>query len=112
MLIFVGLILIAGLPSMALAKPTPKPAPTPAKAPLCVERIHILYGCKTCEAMQDWLKKGGVKLEITDIQTGPFKLYPVVLYSDKTQDHGERMYTHEAAIPQTVCVTRCNVGTE
>ena len=59
-----------------------------------------------------WLKKGGVKIEISDVQTGPYKLYPTIVYSDKTTDNGEKMYQHAAAIPEKICIIRCNVGTE
>lgn len=105
------LTLCMGVSAPALGQQASKPKP-PAKAKLCVEKIHIIYGCKTCEAMLDWLKKGGVKIDVTDIQTGAYKLYPTVQYTDKSVDHGELMYEHKAGIPEKLCVIRCNAVAE
>ena len=107
--ILAACLLATALMGTAEAKPAAdkKPAAKP-----CVEKIHIIYGCHTCEAMLGWLKKGGVEIEIKETQTGPYKLYPTVIYSDKAVDHGETMYKHQATIPEKICVIRCNVGTE
>lgn len=108
-------LMMAGImcePAVAKDASPAKPAkPAPAKQ-VCVAKAHVIYGCKTCEAMMDWLKKGGVKLDIQDVQTGPYKLYPTIIYSDKSSDNGEKMYQHVAQIPSTLCVVRCNVGME
>ena len=108
-LLAVAMLLPGVAAAEAGAKPPAKATPKPA---LCVDKIHVIYGCKTCEAMLEWLKKGGVKVEMTDVQTGPYKLYPTVIYSDRSTDYGEQMYRHDAKIPEKLCVIRCNVGTE
>jgi len=104
-------MMCVGLSTPGLAQQPSKPK-APAKAKPCVEKIHIIYGCHTCEAMLEWLKKGGVKIEMTDIQTGAYKLYPTVQYTDKSADHGELMYAHKAGIPEKLCVIRCNAVAE
>lgn len=101
------LFVFAGLVTPGFAEPAGNAKP--AKSKLCVAKIHIIYGCQTCEAMLEWLKKGGVKIEMTDVQTGAYKLYPTVQYTDKATDHGELMYEHKAGIPEKLCVVRCNV---
>lgn len=101
---------MVGLSTAAAEKPK-KPAPAKDAKP-CVEKLHVIYGCNVCETMVDWLKKGGVELDYTEVQNGAFRLYPMVVYSDKTMDHGERMYKQEVSIPAKLCVIRCNVGTE
>ncbi len=91
--------------------PAIRAAEKPATTKACVEKIHVIKGCAACEAMQDWLRKGGVELDITHVQTGPFKLYPMVVYSDKKADHGDRMYRQQVTIPGKICVESCSIGT-
>lgn len=99
-------MLFAGT-STAPAKPKPKPVAKP-----CVAVLHVIKGCAACEAMQKWLRDGGVKLEVADVERGAYRLYPTVVYSDKKTDHGERMYKQQASIPEKMCVISCSVGTK
>ena len=93
--------------------PCSQAASKPAKAVKpCVSQIHVIKGCPACEAMQNWLKKAGFKLSVTNIEQGHYKLYPTVIYSDKTADHGERLYRQEVGVPETICVLSCSFGTE
>jgi len=92
----------AGAPGKAAEK---KPRP-------CVTRVHVIKGCSACEAMQTWLRGGGVELDVANVEQGAYKLYPTVEYSDRAVDHGERMYKQEATIPTKLCVISCSVGTE
>ncbi len=94
--------------SSSQAAPKAKEKPKPAKA--CVSTIHIIQGCSACEAMKEWLGKGGVELDITSVQQGAYAMYPTVVYSDKFVDHGERMYKQEVVIPQKICVISCSIG--
>lgn len=87
-------------------------APAKPAARACVSVIHVIKGCAACEAMQKWLRDGGVKLETTNVEQGAYKLYPTVVYSDKKADHGERMYKQQAIIPEKICVISCSVGIE
>lgn len=78
----------------------------------CVAAIHVIKGCTACETMQKWLRDGGVKLEVTHSERGPYSLYPTVVYSDNYRDHGDRMYRQQVTIPEKLCVFSCSVGTE
>lgn len=95
----------------AKKKTAPKPAaPKANKATsetLCVAQLNVVEGCEVCETMMGWLKKGGVKLKTKEIETGKYKLYPTVEYSDKSTDHGEKIYEQTAQIPQELQVVRC-----
>lgn len=104
MLCILGLFMISGGQGAPKAKANPKPA----KA--CVSTIYVIKGCSACEAMQEWLAKGGVELDVTHVQQGTHKLYPTVLYSDKVTDHGDRMYKQQVVIPEKICVISCSVG--
>lgn len=95
------LALLILTPAIGHAKPSTKP---------CVATIHVIKGCAACEAMQKWLRDGGVKLDVANVERGAYKLYPTVVYSDKKADHGERMYKQQASIPEKICVISCSVG--
>lgn len=83
-----------------------------AKKPeICVDKLHVIKGCAACETMMEWLRAGGVNLEISHVEQGAFKLYPMVLYSDKSGDHGDRMYKQQVTIPGKICVISCSIGT-
>lgn len=97
------------IPASATAAEKKSPA---AKPKVSVSQIHVIKGCTACETMQAWLKQGGVKLEIVNVQQGNYALYPTVLYSDRTADHGDRMYKHQVQIPGKVCVVVCEYGIE
>ncbi len=101
-----GLMLMGGLATEVNAQPKEK-----VEEKVCVARIHVIKGCAACEAMQEWLVKAGIKLERQDVEQGPYRLYPTVVYSDKTVDHGERMYRQLVSIPEKICVISCSVGT-
>jgi hypothetical protein len=98
-----GLHLAAKEPAKTKAKPAAKP---------CVALVNVIKGCSACEAMQQWLRAGGVELDVTNVEHGKYKLYPTVVYSDKTVDHGERMYKQQVTIPEKLCVVSCSVGIE
>lgn len=100
----------------AKKKPAPKKkqtaSATKADAPLCATQLNVIEGCEACEALMDWLKSGGVKLKINKIETGKFKLFPTVEYSDKSSDHGEKLYEQTAQIPATLTVVSCKTVSE
>lgn len=105
-----GILCLAGAILFPLVSEAKSPAKAPAK--VCVSRINVIEGCSACETMQNWLRAGGVKLETTSVDRGSYKLYPTVEYSDKTVDHGRRMYKQQVVIPEKICVISCSVGTE
>lgn len=109
-----GLAVVAGLILMVLTAAPVCAAEkgAAAKAKARVSQIHVIRGCTACEAMQAWLKKGGVTLEIVNVQQGAYALYPTVVYSDRTSDHGDRMYRQQVQIPRKLCVVVCEYGTE
>lgn len=113
-LLAVGLALVmAGLAAPAGMAAEKKPAaPKKPASPVCVAQIHVIKGCGACEAMEQWLVAGGVKLERTEVEQGAYKQYPTVTYTDKTSDHGEKMYKREVSIPAKICVVSCSFGTE
>lgn len=106
-LILCGLFLCSmtwGLGSAAQAQGTKKPA-------VSVAAVHVITGCEACETMLNWLKRGGVKLDMRRVEQGRYELYPTVVYSDKRTDHGDRMYQQSVRIPKEICVFVCSVGT-
>jgi len=104
--------------ALALPVSAAKAAKSPAKAPVsskkkavvCVQKLNVIEGCEVCAAMLDWLKKGGIKLDISHVEHGAYPLYPTVQYSDGTSDHGEKMYKQEVQIPTHLCVVSCTSG--
>ncbi len=91
----------------ATAAPTKGKAKAPVAKEVCVTRIHIIKGCGVCETMVSWLTQGGVKLNIKSIDRGEFPTYPTVVYSDGKRDHGDRMYSRNAGIPEAIDVVSC-----
>jgi hypothetical protein len=87
------------------------PASKKDKAAVCVKKLNVIEGCEVCGAMMEWLKKGGIKLDMSHVDHGAYPLYPTVEYSDGTQDHGEKMYAQEVQIPARICVISCSSGT-
>lgn len=77
-----------------------------------VSQIHVIQGCTACETMLNWLRQGGVKFDTTRVQQGSYDLYPTVLYSDRTADHGDRLYAQKVQIPEKICLVVCQSGTE
>lgn len=108
----VGVAVCGAMAPAAWAAEKKAPAKAKPAAPVCVAQIYVVKGCAACEAMEQWLKAGGVKLERIDVEQGPHKQYPTVTYSDKSVDHGEKMYKKEVAIPAKICVVSCTFGTE
>lgn len=98
-----GAFFLAVAPAAVHAQKAAKP---------CVDTIHVIKGCGACEAMQEWLKKAGVKLELTKTSATHYEMYPTVIYTDKKSDHGQRMYEQKVVIPKKICVIINNSGTE
>jgi hypothetical protein len=102
---FVLLILAVFTVGGSYGAPIAKPRST-----VSITKIHVIKGCSSCEAMQEWLAKGGVELDVQNVQQGSYALYPTVIYSDNFVDHGDRMYKQQVVIPQKICVVSCSVG--
>ncbi len=105
--LLVAMVLVSTTSGLVSAAPEKPPAKKPKADEVCVERIHIIKGCSVCEVMMGWLTQGGIKLNIKKVDRGPYPTYPVVLYSDGTRDHGDRMYSRNAGIPEKIEVVSC-----
>jgi len=109
------LVWIATFSAAAIAAPASEMIPLGAgaaaadegnskQAPVVPVQIHVVEGCDACAALLNHLAAAGVKLVAKKVDRSNCSAFPTVVYSDKTSDHGERIYNRQVPMPKSVKV--------
>ena len=98
------------------AERKPKTVASAAKAPRAaagipqLNHVYVVEGCEACNGLQAFLRRVGVKLNVSRIDHSPYSTFPTVIYSDGTSDNGERIYSKRCQFPKNLAVEECSSG--
>jgi hypothetical protein len=76
-----------------------RPAVARAKTPVVA---YTLAGCPDCAAFKQYLQQSGVRMTTSYTRSRDVSLFPTVVYSDGTSDHGERVYGRQVQLPRAL----------
>jgi hypothetical protein len=64
--------------------------------------VYTLAGCDRCAALTSKLRRNGVRLSVSPAYERYFDLYPTVIYSNRTRDHGDRIFNGRVSYPRSL----------